>query len=106
MIDLQYDEYFDHVLERLTYIQPKCRIYSEDVIPLARLLKTKAGCAAASSLWIALKFSSMYRYIPGAALMSAACQISKDTLITLEATDLKAIQWDIAPYAREVGLLA
>lgn len=83
-----------------------CGIHSKDVIPLARLLKTRAGCAAASALWIALKFSSIQAYIPGAYLMSEACRLPRRTLLMLEATDLKAMNWDVAPYAREVGLLA
>lgn len=106
MIDLCFDDYFNNVLTRLTQIQPECcNIHSADVIPLARLLKTKAGCAASSSLWIAMKFNSMQIYVPDADLMSKACQIPKRTLILLEATDLKEMNWELAPYAREVGLL-
>ena len=94
-------------MTRLTQIQPECcGIHLEDVIPLARVLKSKAGCAVASALWIAIKFSGVQCYIPDAYLMAQACDLPKRTLIMLEATDLKAMQWDVAPYAREVGLLA
>jgi len=107
VVDLCYDDYFDEVMTRLMEIQPECcGIHLEDVIPLARVLKSKAGCAVASALWIAIKFSSVHRYTPDADLMAKACHLPKRTLIMLEATDLKAMQWDIAPYAREVGLLA
>lgn len=107
VVDLCYDDYFDEVMTRLMQIQPECcGIHLEDVIPLARVLKSKAGCAVASALWIAIKFSSVHRYTPDACLMAEACHLPKRTLIMLEATDLKAMQWDIAPYAREVGLLA
>ena len=107
VVDLCYDDYFDKVMTRLGQIQPECcGIHLEDVIPLARVLKSKADCAVASALWIAIKFSSVQCYTPDADLMAKACHLPKRTLIMLEATDLKAMQWDIAPYAREVGLLA
>jgi len=58
-----------------------------------------AGCRAASSLWIAIKFEGMSEYMPGADLMAAAACLPKRTLLLWEAQDLKTLRWDLVPLA-------
>jgi hypothetical protein len=101
------DDTFGEIISRLVEQQRACKqIDFNAVIPLAHLL-VKAGCRKGSGLWIAMKFATSRRYMPGSSLMAFACKLqNKKTLIAREAEDLKMLNWDIAPYARRCNLLS
>lgn len=105
VIDLRYDETFDTIMNRLMRLQPMCtKLDAEIIIPLARLLKM-AGCQISSGLWIAMKFAGIQQYTPDANLMAMACNVNAKGLVDQEAADLKMLEWDLAPYARQAGLI-
>lgn len=92
-------------MKRLVKLQPVCgKLDSKDIIPLARFLKM-AGCQISSGLWIAMKFAGTRGYTPDADLMAEACNVDAKGLLGQEVADLKMLKWDVAPYARQAGLI-
>lgn len=98
---------FDRILDgMLRYQEKSCqKIHREDVIPLAQML-TDRGCRIHSALWIAIKFAGIHTTTPDVELMALGAKVSTKDLVLHEAEDLQRIDWNLAPLARECGLMA
>lgn len=92
-------------MERLFQMQPLCENIPQNEIVALAMEFVHGGCTAGSALWIAIKFLATQMYTPDAELMASVVMVDKETLLDLEAADLKHINWNIMKFAKQSGLI-